>query len=700
MFHRHERNGRHERKRQTSLVNSHPKKDSVTFFSWRPLRSWRFNLVLVLLFCTGCATTVKQVQIDEDEAKLQGLLSQAASQFAAPNPPKALTLSDEADVEWHSDKSMKVTVRQVWAARVKPDHPLPPLASLNLDSQSLTIRSLRLFDLSPSGGFTPSAVKPEAKWVAPGFDLPGSLSKISTVQLPELGDNQALEVEYSLETKTSTLLVDKDPKDKDKPHPVAAEGSFAFLWNDHVVSLARKLTMRTPKIIQLFGARLRLPKDLTTVEEDLPEGKVFRFSNSGSGDPIPMESFQPPLEDLAPLTAFTVNRSWEEALQNYRKGVKKILDGDLARVTDLLGDAGSNTALAFTDRLSEVKAALHKKVEWVDTGLPVYLNPVRTLDDILNSGKGTSSDMAILLAASLKWLKIPSQIYLYRKSTSGDLVPDLPALSQMDGVLVASPTGNSLVWMDPTEPLAVAGALPLNALGEQALGVLAPLIWKTTPPFGARDHRKERDITMEFLPGNLLRCTVDLKAYGSCDLSLRQFFRMTTEESRRDLVLKGLSKRFPGVSLTDYRYGDYRNLSEPLNVKYTFEIPGYATPEKGGFSFYPIVFEDVDDFLATLRKTRQTPVLVPQNFNSVSRVLVKLPAGFKPGDLPKDGTVTNPVAEFIANSKLQFGTITYERYLGIKRREIAPGKEYSQLQDFYQGVLTQDRVPFKAIKGK
>jgi hypothetical protein len=49
---------------------------------------------------------------------------------------------------------------------------------------------------------------------------------------------------------------------------------------------------------------------------------------------------------------------------------------------------------------------------------------------------------------------------------------------------------------------------------------------------------------------------------------------------------------------------------------------------------------------------------------------------------------------------LQFGTLTYERHLGFKQRNIAPGKEYGQLLTFYQYVLNQDRTPFKVIGGK
>lgn len=664
-----------------------------------------FRRVLVsscwLLLSAGCATAPHS-QTPTEETETQTLLSQAADRFNAPDAPRALTLRDEAQVEWRPDRSVKIAVHQLWATRVKPNHPLPSLASINQDSETLTLQNLTLYHLDSKGRFVKADNQPQIQWVPPQENLPLSLSKITSARLPELNAGQALDLKYTLETKVSSILLDKDiHKEALKPHPVPVEGSFAFRWNDYTPSLQRELTLKIPGNLELYGARLRLPKDLavTQVKEGGKE-KTLHFA-MGPEEPVPSENFQPALQDLAPLTAFTLSKTWENAVMAYRKRVKALIESDLKPVDDLIADAEGNTTLPLAERLAAVKAALHQKVDWVDTGLPVYLNPDRPLAEIIESGKGTSHDMAVLLAAALRDMKLNPQIYLYRRADSGDLLPDLPALSQFDGVLVGVAAGKDFLWMDPTEPLAPPGSLPLQALDRQAMGVLAPLQWKTTPPFGAKDHRKERDVTMEFSADGDLECSVDLLAFGSAELALRQFFRATDDQKRRDLVLRGLSLRFPGVSLTEYRFGDYRDLSKPLDVHYTFRIPHYARFGKdGGFTFYPLVFEDLEDFFAALHDSRRTGVVVPQNFNSVTRVVVKLPDGYQPGGLPKDTSLSNGVAEFLATSKLSFGTLSYERYTGLKQRNIALGPEYQDLLAFYQAVLTQDRLPFSAVPAK
>jgi hypothetical protein len=92
--------------------------------------------------------------------------------------------------------------------------------------------------------------------------------------------------------------------------------------------------------------------------------------------------------------------------------------------------------------------------------------------------------------------------------------------------------------------------------------------------------------------------------------------------------------------------------------------------------------------------------LVPQNFNAETEAILELPPHYKVADLPKNVAITNTAAEFSANCKVQFATLSYERYMGVKDRSIDLGKQYKDLMAVYQTVLTTDRTPFKAVRTK
>jgi hypothetical protein len=652
------------------------------------------------LLVSGCATAPPlPTQKTETDPSLV-LLSNAASQLSAPDAPEWVRAADEADAQWNIDKSLKVSVHEIWAVRAKPSQPLPPLATLNTDSEVLKIQSLKRYSLNSDGTVSHSPFPGECKFSPPAPDLPPGLACVTVVQLPDLNAGEALEVRYTLETKTSSLPPSK-PVSQGAPllPPVRAEGSLAFSWNDFVPAMDRGLTVSFPKDLRLYAVNLRFPGNYQPVEQTVDSNRTLVFSVPSSPSTLSLEPYAPPRWDMAPFTGFTLSKSWEEAVMPYRKRIQQYLTGDLKPVNEQLADALGNTTLALMDRLAKIKEAIHQKVEFVDTGLPVYLNPDRSLSDILESGKGSSHDLTVLFVSALKSMRLNPLVYLYRKADSGNLVGNLPALAQLDGVLVAVVgPDKGLVWMDPTEPLAAPNVLPLNALDRQALAVLSPLAWKNTPLFLSKEHHKERDVTAELMTDGSVHCAVDLRAYGSTELSMRQFFRQTSQEARRSLVLRGLSKRYSGVTLEDYQAGDFRDLSQPLTIHYSFTVPRYAEPQpKKGWKIYPLVFDDVEEFLANLRETRETPVVAPQNFNSITRELVKLPGGFRWGDLPKDITFSNDAADFVTGYKLQFGTMTFERDLSLKQRVIAPGKEYTDLQAFYQIVLSQDRTPFKAL---
>ncbi len=669
-----------------------------------------FALALYCLSLLGCGGGTIKTSLKPQDTKVDGLLAEAAARFAMPDAPQALDVLDDVQAEYSKDNTLTVTVRQVWASRVKPRHAVKPLAVINPDVQEFKVLALRRYTLQPDGTFS-HARNAEIISEPPARDLPNPLSRITAYRLPAMEAGEALEVLYTLRTlppalprndarspgnrppspeKDATATVTPTPE----PVPLAAEPSFSYLWNDHVPSLKRELTIRTPKGLLLYGSRLRLPAALKT--EQTPDGlfQITRFTLDGFQEALPLESFQPPIEDLAGVTAFTPYSTWDKALEPYRRRIKAYAV-PTSRLETLVADASSNTTEALETRLARVKRALHDAVAWVDTGLPVYLNHDRNVDDILESGKGSSHDMAVLLTAALRAMNLPGEVHLYRRGDRGALMDQTPALSQFDGVLVGTTVRKNWTWMDPTESLSPPGILPLEALSANALSVKPGITWRDTPPFTAKDNRRERDVLLQIQSDGSAECRVVLQAYGSSEVSLRQFFRSRSPADRKRIVEQGMSKRFHGVTLSEYRYGDYRDLADPLKVEYRFRLPSYLeTDRKGAPVFYPIVFEDISDFLSALKDQRRTTAVLPQNYNSVTRVVVNLPPRWRVKDLPPDGSVSNDSAEFLSHAKIDFGTLSYERYMGLKRRTIRPGNEYKDLLDFYKGVLKQDRTPF------
>ncbi|HXL73886.1 MAG TPA: hypothetical protein VN963_09705, partial [bacterium] len=111
-------------------------------------------------------------------SEVDSLLAQAASQFQNPDAPEMIHVLDQTDAAWGMDKSLKITVHQIWATRVAPEHAMAPIATINTDSQNFTIQNIQLYDLDDKGQFVKNPRKVDLTWVVPGPNLPQSLSKI------------------------------------------------------------------------------------------------------------------------------------------------------------------------------------------------------------------------------------------------------------------------------------------------------------------------------------------------------------------------------------------------------------------------------------------------------------------------------------------------------------------------------------------
>ncbi len=638
----------------------------------------------------GCATMKTQTQSPAPtDADRDALLAEAAARFQFPDAPPFLTVLDKAQVDYQKDGGFRVEVQTIWACRAKPTGAFPLPLAFNLDLQILKSATLHTWRLSPEGRYTNENTQ-DLKAEPAQKDQPAALAGLVRIVPPSLEAGEAMEINYVVENKPVKAA------ETDAP---AAEKSFAFRWQDPQSALRRELVLSRPPDLDLVGVRQRVPSAAKMFELRSKDRVVDRWVLEGLQPGLPQEPYGPPLGDLAGVTAFTPFHNWQSALDPFKKDCDAALEdnSDLDAAFDGMIPAATEGADSKVAKARRLLQALRAKWRYDDPGLPLALQTRRDLKEANDSGWVTPREAGLILAAALKHLGLAPQLYLARRNPGGGLLTQSPALTQFDELLLNFTFGGATLWVDPAEPLAPVGDLPLALLGVEALAVSQPLKWTDTPDLLAKDHRKERNVRLEISSQGDLQCSVELTAHGSSEVALRQFFRATTDSQRRDIVSRGLAKRFPKAQLTDYRFGDYRDLDHPFLVTYVFEVPGYAEPMgPGRLRFYPPVFEDVEEFMSALQPTRRTPVVLSQNFNSTVRQIIRLPKGWKVPDLPPDASLSNPVAEFLSNPKMEFGTLLDERYTGLKKRRIEPGEEYQQLQDFYQAVLKQDRTPFIA----
>lgn len=656
----------------------------------------------------GCASTHKThpaasaaadatpVPTPPPEPAVESCLAEGAARFQFPDAPALLTLLDVAKVEYTKDGGFRVVVRSLWAARTQPPKGFPAPIRFNSKLQKIESVRVRTWSLTKDGRFAPDeGVTVEAK---PFLEnAPPGLECLQTVDLPPLQSGKAMELTYTLSNLPAPTLAEAAANSLPA---AAAERSFAFRWQGAWPALKRELVLTRPVSLKIYGYKARLPEGVKVYEKTEDQTAETTWLLDGYQGGVETEPYQPPLNDFTGVTSFSASPDWETALQPFLDDCARALEA-VKGVSLPLTDADGNTPTALSREEQARNLVNRLRAQWkiVDSGLPISLQPRRPLETALESRVLTPRESALVLAASLRIVGLRPHVYLAHRPAGGALLTQSPSLQQFDQALIGWESDKDFTWVDPSEPLAPAGSLPPALLDIPALDVARPVKWRNTPAMLARDHRKERNVELDIRADGSLACRVEMEAFGSSEVALRQFFRDTTDAQRRDVVSRGLIRRFPKAKLVDYNAGDYRDLGQPFIVKYGFEVPDFASWDRQGrMAFYPPVFEDVEDFLSALRDNRRNALVLPQNFNSTVREIIRLPKGWAVKDLPETGTLSNAVAEFMAEPKISFGTLIYERYTGIKDRVIAPGPEYKQLLAFYQAVLKQDRTPFYAEK--
>lgn len=628
----------------------------------------------------------------QQEPLPSSLLQKVESDLQKPDAPPLFLAWDEAHVEWNERDLPRFRWKIALAASRPVSIPdfLQPLARWSDALHRFRIRNARFYPFSQEKGLgSPREIELETD--PKPKPTPKAFQGLHEISLPPFSEAGLLEIDAELspvEEKEAT------PRDAFGPYWDAA---FSFRWNTPLPAGRRELHVFLPKKITLRAFSKNLPPGIRQETLEKEEGTWHHFSLEGT-PPIPVEPFPPPLEEIVPLTAFTPHASWKDACRKAVDRIEKWKEKYAPALDNLLKPLLEETTAegSSLEKASAFKRLFLKKFDVWETAFPAEWLPLRDPDEAVQEGVLSPEETALWMGYGFEKLGFTVTLFRFRPADRGSLLRELPALQQTPSFLLLLQKGAETLWVDPLEPFAAPGVLAFTRLETLALSLEKKPQWKWTPPFSARDHRKERDITFTLSAEGHLTADVSLRAFGAAEVSLRRFLAETPPLQRKEKVEKALQRRFPKAVLLKYEATNPWDVQAPAGVDYRFQIPDYAEilPNKK-LKFYPLVLQDVEELLAHLSPERRTPVFLNHSFNEITRLLVHLPPGSVVGSLPPDENLAGSVAEFSSKTKVDLGVLTLERYSALKKRSIPPGDPYQELLNFYRAVLKQDRVLFE-----
>ncbi|MFN0248434.1 MAG: DUF3857 domain-containing protein [Kofleriaceae bacterium] len=273
-----------------------------------------------------------------------------------------------------------------------------------------------------------------------------------------------------------------------------------------------------------------------------------------------------------PFVGIATGASWTAIARDYAMILeRRLVDGPFALPATLKGPSTLAT-------VNGIVAWLHAQIRY--TGIEfgqASITPWPPAETV-KRGFGDCKDKAILLVTLLRQAGFRADLALLSTGPGQDVDTALPGLGEFDHAIVRVLVGGKPVWIDATEDLYLAGALPLRDQGRRALIVAndtRDLVF--TPRSKSSDTliREVRTFTLaEYGPARVVEVS---REAGMYDVDNRSWIRDTRADEVRD-------------SLKDYATTEYAGELEswtstsPADLATPFEITMVVAKSRRAFS--------------------------------------------------------------------------------------------------------------------
>src|SRR5271156_4873300 len=374
---------------------------------------------------------------------------------------------------------------------------------------------------------------------------------------------------------------------------------------------------------------------------------------------------QPPAEPT-PDVQFTTFTTWAQVAEwyaNLEKGRSDPTPEIRAKTQELI--QGRATEL---DKIAALYDYVAKNIRYVSLSFGLGRYQPHSAADVFKNQYGDCKDKHTLLAAMLPAANIPSDAVLIPFARKLDL--DVPSPSQFDHMITAVPIGGELIWMDSTAEVAPFRVLSPPLRNKSALLVEpdgAGKIVQTPvdPPFLSTQH-----VEIEARVNDLGKLTATLRYFlrGDNEYALRVAFRRTPQTQWKELgqtiaALDGIKgeitnvkPRDPSELDLDFAQANYLDWSSKKS-KVGVPLLAIGLPDASEDSTDPILLGSPLDVTMDLKMT------LPANFSARAPVAV---------------SVERDYAEFKSSYRFENHTLTAQRSLNFKMRELPP----SRLSDY------------------
>jgi tetratricopeptide (TPR) repeat protein len=410
---------------------------------------------------------------------------------------------------------------------------------------------------------------------------------------------------------------------------------YTFGDDQHPV-LLDELRVRVPKNKVLKYAAINGKVD--PVITDVDGERFFHWAVRNKAE-LPRDEDRPSKEELRLQVMVSTFPTWE-AVGKWKEKLRKECWTCTPEVRKIVDEVTHGKATPI-DKAKALTYWVRRNVRYLSRG-PGGLGYTPHLPHLVLSNRyGDCKDQAQLLAVMLREIGLPVWLVTLGTVDDGQVLPEVPSPWGSHAILLTKIDGQEY-WIDTTVSLAAWDFLPRSDRDRQIYATQdGGLKLMKTPPFTYKDYRIEQTTYVNVLPDGTSQCKREASYANSAAWTKRDRWLEVPPGERRRAMSAELQDAFPKAKLTSLKIDDKRLLEfdHPARVEMEFEVPRHFTGDSGSLSDSPVWTW----FLGyNLDVDRELPFVLPTQFESIHKYVVKLPMGFRFENIPSGRNVVSP----------------------------------------------------------
>jgi hypothetical protein len=414
---------------------------------------------------------------------------------------------------------------------------------------------------------------------------------------------------------------------------------------------------------------------------------------------IPAFTDEPYITTVSDYTSSIEMQLSEYAIPGF--GTKKVLKTWDAVIKEMLDDKDFGRMVEATGMVRDLTATVIAGKETPISKLTAIYNHVRnsivwdgkrrvygggSLNDVLESKKGNSGDINLLLTAMLRSAGIEAQPAILSTRANGQVTEMYPMLSKFNTTVVrASASGNEYI-LDATDRLRKYDLIPTSILNVRALVIKpGPVEWITITSPKKYIHRAAASLTVDTT--GEVRGTLESIDEEYSALAKR---RDLSEKKPVEIARSVFSTEKTGLNIDTVTVTGQDSLDAPLRIY--AEVTGATYAQVSGDFIYvnPTM---VDRLIASpfKLKDRRFPVDMSYKRAIVDVTNLKIPPGYEVAELPYSMrlSVGAEDAKYSRESAVEGGVIQVMMRMTFNTTTFQPSS-YAVLKDFYEKMVAAE----------